>query len=153
MPRSRTKPKSSTTTTTVTPSEPTASSKIQTVYAFPYYQYASLLGTYVLLVSFAALALPSSSRWLGFKPLPQTSSNDRPQHPWLNPITSNPAGSIVTLSVGVAGVGVWWSGWVRLWWANEKKLRRIENHTDRVQEKMHVRRNRYVPGLRMTKLS
>lgn len=135
MPRSKPKSKAK----TEAPAAP-SSGHIEIVFKFPYLQYASLLGTYVVLVCFAGLALPSSSKWLGFRSLPQLSSVDRPQHPFLNPITSNPAGTVVTVSVGIFGLTVWWAGWVRLWWAQEKRLTRIENHTERVQSKISVRR-------------
>lgn len=105
---------------------------------FPYFQYASVLGTYSVLVCFAAVALPPSSKWLGFQPIPQATSIDRPQYQFLNPITANPAGTVMAMSVGLFAVNMWWAGWMRLWWAQEKHLVRIQNNTQRAQEKIFV---------------
>ncbi|KAF8324085.1 hypothetical protein DL93DRAFT_2092708 [Clavulina sp. PMI_390] len=105
-------------------------------YAFPFLQYASLLGTSTVLVLFSALAPPTSSKWLGFRPLPQNTSLDRPQLAFLNPFTANPTGTIVSVCIGVALVMVWWASWVRQWWQDEKRVKRIENSTERAGEKI-----------------
>lgn len=113
--------------------------RIETVYKFPFLQYASVAGTCAVLVSFCAVALPSSAKWLGFRPLPQLSSVDRPQPAYLNPITANPAGTVLSVSLGIFAVMGWWAGWVRQWWADEKRLKRFESSTERAQEKIFVR--------------
>lgn len=110
-------------------------------YAFPFLQYVSLAGSHVVLLSFAALALPSSSKWLGFEPIPLASSIDRQQHPFLDPITSNPAATVVTVSLGVFAIVTWWSGWVRLWWALENKVQRPNSRDQRVKSKLNVSRS------------
>jgi len=133
MPRSKRKPKAL--------PQQTKSNEPQN---FPFAQYISVLGTYVVLVCFAALALPPSAKWLGFQPIPQATSLDRPQHPLLNPITANPAGTVIMVSMGVFVITIWWAGWMRLWWAQEKHLTRIENNTLRAQEKIFVCRPRYI---------
>lgn len=108
-------------------------------YSFPFLQYTSLAGSHVILLSFAALTLPTSSKWLGFKPIPLASSLDRPQYPFLDPITANPTATVVTISLGLFAIIVWWSGWVRLWWALENKFQRPNDRNKRIQTKLTVR--------------
>lgn len=133
MPRSKRKPRPSD-KSEASLSQPTESDAQQ----FPHAQYISVLGTYAVLVCFAAVALPPSSKWLGFQPIPQATSIDRPQHPLLNPITAHPTGTVITVSIGVFVITIWWAGWMRLWWTQEKHLTRIENNTLRAQEKVFV---------------
>lgn len=114
------------------------------LYSFPFLQYTSLAGSHVVLLSFAALALPSSSKWLGFKPIPLESSLDRPQHPFMEPITANPTATVVTVSLGLFATIVWWSGWVRLWWALENKQQRPDDKQKRIQSKLNVRLGPFV---------
>jgi phosphatidylinositol glycan class F len=146
MPRSKAKQKAKlaaadATASTGAPADTTDGiSKLGTKFDFPYLQYVSLGGSHALLLAFAALALPRSSKWLGFKSIPQATSLDRPQHPFLNPVTANPAASVFTVSLGVLGIVVWWSGWVRLWWALEKKAARIDDSNERIRAKLLVSR-------------
>jgi len=59
----------------------------------------------------------------------------------LNPITANPAGTVITVSLGLFVITIWWAGWMRLWWAQEKHLSRIEDNKLRAQEKIFKMRS------------
>lgn len=55
----------------------------------------------------------------------QTVSVDRPEHPFLTPITSDPFKTMVLQVIGVGFCMIWWSGHLRSWWSvvksNERK--------------------------------
>jgi len=56
----------------------------------------------------------------------QTVSVDRPEHPFLTPITSDPFKTMVLEVIGVGFCMFWWSGHLRSWWSvakrNERKV-------------------------------
>lgn len=83
----------------------------------PLARYTSIVGTQSLLLVFTALFLPrSTSSLLGpdFLP-PPSSSLDRPQHPFLEPITASPVLTLFWLCLGVGFVIAWSSGYMRVW--------------------------------------
>ena len=93
----------------------------------PLAQYTSLLGTQSLLLLFSALYLPRSTISLlgeGFLPT-QQSSLDRPQHPFLIPLTASPEITLGWVCLGSAFVTSWWAGHVRIW-AQAEGLRKDE---------------------------
>lgn len=106
-------------------------------FQFPILQYGSLVGTNALLLAFSALYLPRSSHWLGIELPAQVSSKDRPQHHFLDPLTASPVMTLLWICFGAASVTVWWSGWPRIWLAEERNTR-IQDATKRVQAKIYV---------------
>lgn len=88
---------------------------MSTAPSFPYARYISLLGAHSLLLIFTALFIPRTS--LLVAPLPaQASSQDKPQHPFLHPITADPALTLAWLCAGVLTCQIWWASWLRMWW-------------------------------------
>ena len=83
---------------------------------FPYFQYASLLGTHTLLLVFTAIFLPAGTVLITPLP-PQQSSLDKPQHRLLEPITANPVWTLLWLCAGTVACQSWWAGWMRQLWA------------------------------------
>jgi len=83
----------------------------------PLARHISITGTESLLLVFTALFLPrSTSSLLGDDWLPPPSSSlDRPQHPWLEPLTASPTLTLLWLSAGVALVISWSAGYARAW--------------------------------------
>jgi len=99
--------------------------------AFPLASYLSihLLLSSFLLFSFGFLPQsdafwrnPSSGAQGALK---QTVSADRPEHPFLTPITSDPFKTMIFEVIGASFCMVWWSGHLRSWWkvarSNEQK--------------------------------
>jgi len=99
--------------------------------AFPLASYLSvhLLLSSFLLFSFGFLPQsdafwrsPSSEATGAHK---QTVSADRPEHPFLTPITSDPFKTMIFEVIGASFCMVWWSGHLRSWWkvarSNERK--------------------------------
>ncbi|WVQ79352.1 hypothetical protein IAT38_001449 [Cryptococcus sp. DSM 104549] len=88
---------------------------------FPLHEYFPLLIylSFILLLSF--ITLPHSTAFLFPSPLTQSSSADRPEHPFLTPITARP---LVTMLWDVLGMGVcmgWWGGRMKGWWEGSGK--------------------------------
>jgi hypothetical protein len=52
----------------------------------------------------------------------QVISADRPEHPFLTPITSDPIKTMVLEVIGVSFCMVWWSGHLRSWWRLAKSM-------------------------------
>ncbi|KAF9516039.1 hypothetical protein BS47DRAFT_1341364 [Hydnum rufescens UP504] len=111
--------------------------------SFPLLQYTSLVGTKALLLIFTALYLPRSSSWFGIRLDSQKSSLDRPQLPFLVPLTANPTATGLWISLGCALIIMWWAGWTRLWWSLEKKTA-ISDSSTRVRAKLYAIRNAWV---------
>lgn len=82
---------------------------------FPFARFTSVLGVHTVLHGFAALYLPRTS-FLGSIPPEQTSSRDKPQSPFLVPITADPALTLAWLVVGAIVLQGWWGGWMKVWW-------------------------------------
>ncbi|KIO33132.1 hypothetical protein M407DRAFT_241161 [Tulasnella calospora MUT 4182] len=91
----------------------------------PLARYTSIVGTQSLLLAFTALFLPrSTTSLLGSDFLPPPSSSlDRPQHPFLEPITASPVLTLVWLCLGVGVVISWSSGYMRVWVKGETSSR------------------------------
>ena len=79
---------------------------------FPVSRFISLAGVHTLLLFFSALYLPRSSYLLSAVP-EQVSSRDKPQHPFLRPITADPLLTLLWLCVGAVAVQASWSGWLK----------------------------------------
>lgn len=81
--------------------------------SFPFTRFSSLLGVHTALLGFVALYLPRSSLLLF--PLPdQASSRDRPQHPFIQPLTADPLLTLVWLCFGVAITQASYSTWLKI---------------------------------------
>lgn len=87
---------------------------------FPYARYTSIVGVNTSLLVFVGLFLPRSTTFFDMAkstiPPIQATSRDRPQHPFLEPLTANPVATLVYICLGVTVLQAWWSGWVRYWW-------------------------------------
>ncbi|KAF8961414.1 GPI biosynthesis protein family Pig-F-domain-containing protein [Flammula alnicola] len=103
--------------------------------------YFSIVGIHTTLWVFVALYLPRTT-FLTELEKPQwdqtpVSSRDRPQHPFLEPLTANPLRPYSTY--------VWWAGWMRDWWielgvrGTEEERRTEKAFHDR--QKMTISRN------------
>ncbi|KAF9458269.1 GPI biosynthesis protein family Pig-F-domain-containing protein, partial [Collybia nuda] len=103
---------------------------------FPFARYTSVVGVQTTLLAFAALFLPRTTFLFELtKPSRDPafiSSRDKPQHPFLEPITLSPTATLASICLGVFMIQGWWGGWVRNWWVDyalrgshdEKKLDR-----------------------------
>ena len=82
------------------------------------------LADYLSTTSFLAFLLTtniaflprSNSYFQHVAPLAQRSSADRPEHPFLTPLTSNPLGTILWWLLGDGIVMSWWGTTLRRWW-------------------------------------
>ncbi|KAG9007072.1 hypothetical protein FRB90_009560 [Tulasnella sp. 427] len=102
------KPKSSDPSETDAPSQESG---------LPLARYTSIVGTQSLLLAFTALFLPRSTASIfgsDFLP-PPSSSLDRPQHPFLEPLTASPVLTLIWLCLGVGVVVAWSAGYMRVW--------------------------------------
>lgn len=81
----------------------------------PYFQSLSYL---TLLLGAGVVALPRSSDFFATSGAPQEqrSSRDRPEHPWLTPITSNPTHTLAWEVAGLVLTIGWWSRKMAAWW-------------------------------------
>jgi len=84
--------------------------------------YLSLVAVHTTLWAFTALYLPRAS-FLANLTRPewdasQLTSQDRPQHPFLEPLTKNPTATLWATCAGAAALQGWWAGWLREWWIN-----------------------------------
>jgi phosphatidylinositol glycan class F len=82
---------------------------------FPFAHHGSLLGVQTVLLGFVALYLPRSTFLLTEIP-EQASSKDRPQHPFLKPLTADPVITLGWLCLGAIIVQVWWAENLRSLW-------------------------------------
>ncbi|KAG7528036.1 hypothetical protein FFLO_06456 [Filobasidium floriforme] len=107
----------------------TTSRKSLTTFPLASYFSIHLLLSAFLLFSFGFLPR-SEAFWrnenaLGDGGFKQTVSADRPEHPFLTPITSDPFKTMVLEFIGVTFCMIWWSGHLRSWWsvikANERR--------------------------------
>lgn len=83
-------------------------------------QYLALHITFAGFLLFSFLFLPRSSSYFG-DVVDQRISADRPEHPFLTPLTSSPKSTIMWLDLGVFISVAWWAGHLRAWWDKEKK--------------------------------
>jgi len=89
---------------------------------FPFARYTSVVGVHTNLLAFSALFLPRSVFFVTTPDLTPASSRDKPQHPFLDPLTINPAWTLACICGGAIILQGWWGGWVRKW-SNEFTLK------------------------------
>ncbi|KAJ7075418.1 GPI biosynthesis protein family Pig-F-domain-containing protein [Mycena belliarum] len=83
---------------------------------FPFAGYTSVVGVHTTLLAFSALFLPRTTDVFELlAPEVETTSKDRPQHPFLDTLTRNPAATLVCICAGAVVLQSWWGGWVRGW--------------------------------------
>ncbi|GFZ51415.1 hypothetical protein JCM24511_09177 [Saitozyma sp. JCM 24511] len=101
------------------PSGPkTNSSKPETTTpSLPLREYFALLSYHSALLVASLLFLPRSTK--GARLL-QRSSADRPEHPFLTPLTADPLRTMAWHVVGLAVCMTWWAQHLRTWWAGSK---------------------------------
>ncbi|KAJ3565995.1 hypothetical protein NP233_g7286 [Leucocoprinus birnbaumii] len=104
------------------------------VEVLPGNSYIPVVGVHATLLLFNALFLPRTTFMqdlTGVRVDPsQLSSLDRPQHPFLEPLTLNPLTTIAYVCLGAAALQTWWAGYMREWWSltviagseNEKRI-------------------------------
>ena len=104
----------------------------------PLKQYFLLLTSQSCLLIASLLYLPRSSSWL-FGPAerqPQRSSADRPEHPFLTPLTADPLSTMMCVVGGTFVIMVWWGQHMRTWWtsspAGNEKRAAAGDHSERV---------------------
>ncbi|KAJ6565463.1 GPI biosynthesis protein family Pig-F-domain-containing protein [Mycena vulgaris] len=87
---------------------------------FPFAGYTSVVGVHTTLLAFSALFLPRTAEVFDFlKPEVDPSrltSKDRPQHPFLDALTTSPVVTLACICAGAVVLQGWWGGWVRAWW-------------------------------------
>jgi hypothetical protein len=93
--------------------------------SFSFYHYASTLSIHTLLLIFIILFLPRTSLLYYESPslfpfTQRSSSLDRPQPPFLEPLTASPVLTLGWICLGIAVLILWWSRWVRRWAYDER---------------------------------
>ncbi|KIK68401.1 hypothetical protein GYMLUDRAFT_35812 [Collybiopsis luxurians FD-317 M1] len=87
---------------------------------FPFARYTSLVGVNSSLMVFVGLFFPRSTTLLNSDTYPaQRTSRDRPQHPFLDPLTASPVSTLAYICFGIMILQAWWGGWVRHWWIDQ----------------------------------
>ncbi|KAJ3831781.1 GPI biosynthesis protein family Pig-F-domain-containing protein [Lentinula raphanica] len=92
---------------------------IQSSDSFPFARYTSVVGVNSSLMIFVGLFLPRGTVLFDAtnpSATTQTTSRDRPQHPFLEAITANPVSSLAYICLGVVVLQAWWSAWLRAWY-------------------------------------
>jgi len=94
--------------------------------SFPFFQYASTLGIHTSLLFFTILFLPRTSLLYYTSPslfpfAQPLTSLDKPQPPFLEPLTASPVLTLSWICLGTAVLVVWWSWWVRRWVYDERQ--------------------------------
>ena len=86
---------------------------------FPFARYTSIVGVHTTLLVFTALFLPRTTFLFEFtRPSPDEAfitSRDKPQHPFLVPLTLSPISTLMCICSGAVVLQAWWGGWVREW--------------------------------------
>ncbi|PBK63734.1 hypothetical protein ARMSODRAFT_962765 [Armillaria solidipes] len=87
---------------------------------FPFARYTSVVGVHTTLLLFTAFFLPRTKilselaqRSVDFS---QLTSRDRPQHHFLEALTTSPAMTVACMCAGSVVLQGWWGGWIRDWW-------------------------------------
>ncbi|WRT70802.1 uncharacterized protein IL334_007801 [Kwoniella shivajii] len=94
-------------------------------FALHSYLSALLCGSFVL--------LPRSTPWFVGQPT-QSSSADRPEYPFLTPMTSRPLATMVWDLFGMLLCMSWWGSRMRRWWAaSVKKVDQVDDFTERME--------------------
>jgi hypothetical protein len=86
---------------------------------FPFGQYTSVVGVHTTLLAFTALFLPRTTFLLEFTAAwpdeALMTSRDKPQHPFIVPLTLSPISTLLCICLGMLVLQAWWGGWVRNW--------------------------------------
>jgi phosphatidylinositol glycan class F len=82
---------------------------------FPFAQYTSVVGVHTTLLAFTALFLPRTNLFLTKSSATQMTSRDRPQHPFVEALTTHPLWTMTCVCGGVIILQVWWGRWMRNW--------------------------------------
>ncbi|ESK86824.1 phosphatidylinositol-glycan biosynthesis class f [Moniliophthora roreri MCA 2997] len=109
---------------------------------FPFARYTSIVGVHTSLLVFTALFLPRSLVQFAPEPTAERTSKDRPQHPFLEDLTLNPAFTALAIVAGTALLQSWWAGFVRNWWVEyslrgpeeDKKVERAALGKDKITQ-------------------
>ncbi|KAJ8083427.1 Glycosylphosphatidylinositol (GPI) anchor assembly protein [Marasmius tenuissimus] len=113
---------------------------------FPFGRYTGVVGVHTTLLAFTALFLPRSTFLFEITRTDidesKLTSRDRPQHPFLEDLTLNPALTTATICGGVILLQCWWAGFVRGWWVeyslrgteDEKRLERTKLEKDKLRQ-------------------
>ena len=96
---------------------------------FPLSKFYSLLGVHTSLLIFVAVYLPRTS-YIS-TPIPeQASSRDRPQHPFLRPLTADTFLTLLWLCGGAAAVQASWATWLKKETEDARVKERGENNDE-----------------------
>lgn len=111
--------------------------------ALPLPLYLALHVTFSGFLLFSFLFLPRSSNYFGGDVNDQRISADRPEHPFLTPLTSSPISTMLWLDLGIWISVAWWAGHLRAWWDKEKKqgksaLEEVQARNGRSMEMLKV---------------
>lgn len=115
---------------------------------FPFAGYTSIVGVHSTLLLFVALFLPRTTILLdpSLAPKPvasQLTSRDKPQHPFLEPLTLNPTWTMACVCAGAVVLQAWWGGWIRRWWIELVVLNGTDDQVEKrdkvIQKKLKVR--------------
>ena len=109
--------------------------------------YFSVVGVHTTLWVFVAFYLPRTTFLVDLAGLErgesQVSSRDRPQHPFLTPLTASPASTLLYICIGGIILQSWWAEWMRDWWLQlGLKGTEEENRTEKAfydRQKLTVR--------------
>jgi len=84
----------------------------------PLQDYLARLSYLAVLLLASFLFLPRSSTWISQTHLIsiQHSSSDRPEHPFLTPLTSDPLSTMAWTLPGTFIIMIWWSHHMSNWW-------------------------------------
>jgi len=115
---------------------------------FPFARYTSIVGVHTTLLAFTALFLPRTTFLFEFTTpsIDETlvTSRDKPQHPFLVPLTTSPTSTLLCICSGVVVLQAWWGGWIRDW-AIDYAL--VGSHDEMRLDKLLVQKQR-MTGLR-----
>lgn len=84
--------------------------------------YFSSLAYLSLLLGACLVLLPRSSTYFYASEPVQRSSTDRPEHPFLTPITANVPATLGWELVGLVITMAWWGGKVSRWWGGGERV-------------------------------
>ncbi|KAF9452115.1 hypothetical protein P691DRAFT_661617 [Macrolepiota fuliginosa MF-IS2] len=117
---------------------------------FPGNSYIPVVGVHTTLLLFSGLFLPRTTflkdiAGVQIDPA-QSSSLDRPQHSFLEPLTINPLSTLVYVCLGAAVLQGWWAGYMRDWWSlsilegseSEKRLEKAITDRQKIKAFAHA---------------
>lgn len=87
--------------------------------SLPVMSYISAVGVHATLLVFCVLFLPRTTIVLSVTrhwwKIGQLTSQDRPQHPFIEPLTVDPLSTLICICLGVTILQGWWAGYIRQW--------------------------------------